>query len=308
MDEDRNIEEIKGEAKVTLRLITDSACDLPKEMAQEYGIEIIPTPLIIDGTDYFDGETIEAKEFYHILREGKEISTYHINAYMFYEHFEKYAKAGDELIYICFSTGIAGTYNAANQAKRDLLKVYPDFELTIIDSKCASIGFGLVVLYACMMHREGAAKKELIASIAYHCGHMNHVFTVDTLEYLLKGGRISRTSAFAGEILNIRPIISVNEEGALQAIEKVRGRKRSIQRLIDLTGERGSGLDSQIVGIVHGDDEGMLETVKEALEKTYGVTHTITNYVGCAIGAHTGPGIVGITFLDAPSPYINISD
>lgn len=132
---------------------------------------------------------------------------------------------------------------------------------------------------------------------------MNHVFTVDTLDYLLKGGRISRTSAIAGGLLDIRPIIVVNKSGALQAAEKIRGRKRSIQRLVHMAGEKGTGLDSQIVGVVHGDDMETLQQVKEALKAAYGVTHIVENYVGCAIGAHTGPGIIGITFLDEPSPY-----
>lgn len=290
---------------MALKLITDSACDLPKELAREYDIEIIPTPLIIEGKDYLDGETIESQEFYQILREKKEISTYHINSYMFYNHFEKYAQADDELVYICFSTGIAGTYNAANQAKRDLLEKYPEFRLTILDSKCASIGFGLVVLYACMMLRSGLDKKRLISGIQYYCCHMNHVFTVDTLEYLLKGGRISLTSAIAGGILNIKPIITVDNAGALQVVEKIRGRKRSIQRLVELVGEKGSGLDSQIVGIVHGDDIDTLNRVRKMLKERYKITHIIENYVGCAIGAHTGPGIIGITFLDKLPFYVD---
>ena len=292
---------------MALRIISDSACDLPKEKAEFYGIEIIPTPLIIDGKDYFDGETIESKEFYQILRDKKkEISTYHINTYMFMEHFEPYAKRGDELIYICFSTGIAGTYNAANQAKVELLEQYPDFELTIIDSRCASIGFGMVVMYAGEMYKAGASKETIIEGIHYHCSHMKHVFTVDTLEYLLKGGRITKSSAIAGEILNIRPIIVVDENGSLKAIEKVQGRNKSIQRLVDYVEEQGQRLSEQVIGIVHGDDKETLHKVEEMLEITYGVRNTISNYVGCAIGAHTGPGIIGITFLDTPSPYFTI--
>lgn len=290
---------------MALRIITDSACDLPKDLAEEYGIEVIPTPLIIDGVDQFDGETIQSKEFYEILREKKqEISTYHINMFMFMQHFEPYAKRGDELLYICFSTGIAGTYNAANQAKEELLESYPDFDLTIIDSKCASIGFGLAVLYAGKMLQAGASKQEIIEATQYHCAHMNHVFTVDTLEYLLKGGRISKSSAIAGEILNIRPIIVVDEKGSLKGTEKVRGRNKSIQRLVEYVGENGMELSEQIIGIVHGDDEETLEKVKKMLHEKYGITHTVENYVGCAIGAHTGPGIIGITFLDKPSIYV----
>lgn len=290
---------------MALKIITDSACDLPKPLTEKYGIEVIPTPVTVDGTDYFDGDTIEAKEFYSTLREkGKTISTYHINTYMFIQHFEPYAIRGDELIYICFSTGIAGTFNAANQAKTELLETYPDFDLTIIDSKCASIGFGLVVLYAGIMHQNKVSKKEIINAIHYHCSHMNHVFTVDTLEYLLKGGRISKTSAIAGGLLDIRPVIIVDDNGSLKASEKVRGRKKSISRLIEYVGEQGKGLSEQVIGIVHGDDEEALLKVKTALEKQYGITHIVDNYVGCAIGAHTGPGIVGITFLDEPSPYV----
>ena len=290
---------------MALKIITDSASDLPKAVTEALEIEVIATPVLINGSDYFDGKTIQAKKIYEILRDGKEmVSTYHINTYMFIKHFEPYAKRGDQLIYICFSTGIAGTYNAANQAKEDLMEIYPDFDLTIIDSKCASLGFGLVVMYAGWMLRAGAQKEEIIEAIKYHCEHMRHVFTVDTLEYLLKSGRIGKTSAIAGEILNIRPIITVDDNGSLKAEEKVRGRTKSIRRLIDYVGEHGVELSKQTVGIVHGDDEETVNKIKEMLREKYGATLTIDNYVGCAIGAHTGPGIVGIVFLDAHSPYI----
>ena len=159
-------------------------------------------------------------------------------------------------------------------------------------------------MYAGWMLRAGAQKEEIIEAIKYHCEHMRHVFTVDTLEYLLKSGRIGKTSAIAGEILNIRPIITVDDNGSLKAEEKVRGRTKSIRRLIDYVGEHGVELSKQTVGIVHGDDEETVNKIKEMLREKYGVTLTIDNYVGCAIGAHTGPGIVGIVFLDAHSPYI----
>ena len=283
---------------MALRIITDSACDLPKEQAERYNIEIIPTPLLIDGQDYLDGETVQAKEFYDLLREGKRISTYHINTYMFTEHFEPYARRGDSLIYICFSTGIAGTYNAASLAGKEIVEQYPEFDLTIIDSKCASIGFGTIVLYAGMLLERCQEKEKIIDSVIFCCKHMKHIFTVDTLEYLLKGGRISKTAALAGELLNIRPMIAVNEEGALHAVGKVRGRRKSIQRLVDYVGEKGISLDRQVIGIVHGDDEEMLEYVNQMLMERYHVKNTLQNYVGCAIGAHTGPGIIGITFMD----------
>lgn len=288
---------------MALKIVTDSASDIPGWVIEKYGLHVIPTPVVIDDKDYFDGKTIFPEEFYEILRSGKDIKTYHINAQMFYDNFLPYAKNGDEVIYICFSTGIAGTFNAANIAKTELLDEYPDFDLTIIDSKCASLGFGLATYYALKMQQAGASKEEIIEAIKWNCEHMEMIFTVKTLEYLLKGGRLSRTSAIAGSLLDIKPIIQVNDIGALEPIEKVRGRQKSLKRLVEIVGERGKDLTNQTIGIVHGDDAETMENVKEMIKNTYGCTDFMDNYIGCAIGAHTGPGIIGIVFLNEESPY-----
>lgn len=287
---------------MALKIITDSACDLPKWFSEKYNIKVIPTPVVIKEKDYFDGETIMPETFYDLLRTGEDVKTYHINADMFRRNFEPYAQ-NDELIYICFSTGIAGTYNAANLAKTELLEEYENFDLTIIDGKNASIGFGLIVYYAALMLNNNCDKQTIIDAINYNIEHMQTYFTVETLEYLFKGGRLSRTSAIAGGVLDIKPIIKVDEEGKLSAIEKVRKRKRSVARLVDIVGEKGVDLKNQTIGLVHGDDIGTLNTIKNMLQEKYGCQHFIENYVGCAIGAHTGPGIVGIAFLDEESPY-----
>lgn len=289
---------------MALKIVTDSASDVPKWLIEKHNLHVIPTPVVIDGKDYLDGETIMPEDFYTILKNGTDIKTYHINSFMFYENFEKYAKSKDSVIYICFSTGIAGTYNAANIAKNELLEKYPDFDLTIIDSKCASLGFGLVVEKALAMAAKGASKELIIEATKYHCDHMEHIFTVETLEYLYKGGRLSRTSAIAGGLLDIKPIIDVDHNGALNAFEKVRGRMKSLKRLVDLVGERGADLENQTIGLVHGDDKETLEKVKNMLIEKYGCKNFIDSYVGCAIGAHTGPGIIGIVFLDEKSPYV----
>ncbi len=285
------------------KIITDSASDIPKWVIETYHLHVIPTPVVIDDKDYFDGKTIFPETFYNILRSGKDIKTYHINSNMFYENFLPYAKEQVDVIYICFSTGIAGTYNAANIAKDELLEQYPEFHLTIIDSKCASLGFGLATYYALLMQKNGASKEEIIEAIRWNCEHMDHIFTVNTLEYLLKGGRLSKTSAIAGSLLDIKPVIQVNDLGALESIEKVRGRNKSLKRLIEIAGERGANLKNQMIGIVHGDDAQTMEAMKEQLSQTYGCEYFMDNFVGCAIGAHTGPGIIGIIFLNEQSPY-----
>lgn len=288
---------------MALKIITDSASDVPKWLVEKYNLHVIPTPVVIHEKDYFDGQTIMPEEFYNILKSGTDVRTYHINSFMFHKNFEAYAKNKDSVIYICFSTGIAGTFNAANIAKEELLEEYPDFDLTIIDSKCASLGFGLVAEKALIMANNQVPKETIIEAIRFYCNHMEHIFTVETLEYLYKGGRLSKTSAIAGGLLDIKPIIEVDDNGSLHAFEKVRGRAKSLKRLVEIVGERGADLENQTIGLVHGDDKETLELVKEMLIQKYGCKNFMESYVGCAIGAHTGPGIIGIIFQDTKSPY-----
>lgn len=281
-------------------IITDSASDIPRSVVEEYGLHVIPTPVTIDEKDYFDGDTIFPDEFYQIQKENKsEIKTYHISQYMFYEHFKPFAQRGDEVLYICFSTGIAGTFQAANLAKNDLMEEYPEFKITIIDSKCASVGFGLVVYKLLQMQKNGAPKELIIEAAEYFCEHMEHTVTVSTLEYLARGGRLSKTSAAIGGVLDIKPIIEVDEKGALVATEKVRGMKKAVKRCLEIVEEKGVSLERQIVGVCYGADPQSSEAAEKALSEQLHVKGILKTQVGCAIGAHTGPGILGIVYENA---------
>lgn len=284
-------------------IITDSATDMPQWVIEKYNLKVIPTPVVINGKDYFDGETIHHKEFYDIQRSGAEISTYHINQYMFEEAFRPYAEKGEEVVYFCFSTGIAGTFNAANLAKTAILEDYPGFVIDIVDSKCAAIGFGLGVYMALIMQEKGASKQEVLDAARFHFDNIEHIFTVETLEYLYKGGRLSKAAAIAGGVLDIKPIINVTDDGKLEVCEKIRGRKKAIERTIELVGERGVDLSKQIVGIVHADCEEVCDMVIDEIKGRYGIKAVVKGFLGCAIGAHTGPGLIGICFLSAESPY-----
>ena len=280
------------------QIITDSASDIPESIIKEYDLYVMPTPVTIEGTDYFDGQTIFPDQFYEIQASGKDIKTYHINQFMFHEHFLSFAKRGDEVLYICFSTGIAGTFNAANLAYEEVLEEYPDFKITIIDSKCASIGYGLVVSKLLKMQRNGAPKELIIEAAHFFCEHMEHAVTVVQLDYLFKGGRLSRTSFLAGTVLDIKPIIIVDEKGSLSAVEKVRGWKKAQKRILDMVGEKGRNLENQVVGVVYGRDRESALYIEEQLRERYHVKGILEGRIGCAIGAHTGPGILGITFLN----------
>lgn len=283
-----------------LRIITDSASDLPKSYIEEHKIHVIPTPVVIDGVDYFDGKTINTAEFYDILDDIKrDIKTYHINPAMFTDAFTPYAKAGESVIYLCFSTGIAGTYNAANIAKSALLEEYPEFDLTIIDSKCASIGFGLLVAKLVTMLEKGASKEEIIEAADYFISHIRHVFTVHTLAYLIKGGRLTKLKGVIAETLDMKPILIVDNNGALSLIKTVRGRKKSLRYLIEYAKENSSYLENHDVALCHGEDPQTLSMIETIVREELHPKSILTSVVGCAIGAHTGRGIIGFCFFDA---------
>lgn len=279
-------------------IITDSASDVPESIIKEYELYVMPTPVTIEGKDYFDGETIFPDEFYKIQASGRDIKTYHINQYMFHEHFLPFAQRGDEVLYLCFSTGIAGTFNAAKLAYEEVLEEYPDFKITIIDTKCASVGYGLVAERLLRMQRNGASGELLIEAVEFFCRHMEHAVTVMELDYLFKGGRLSRTSFLAGTVLDIKPIIIVDEKGSLKAVEKVRGWKKAQKRILDMVGEKGRNLENQVVGVCYGTDKEAYDYIKDQLKERYHIKGFLEGRVGCAIGAHTGPGILGIVFLN----------
>lgn len=285
-----------------LKIITDSATDMPREIVDRFGLHVIPTPVVIDDVDYLDGETIQTTDFYTILDDvTRDVKTYHINPDMFERAFRPYAERGDSVLYLCFSTGIAGTYNAANLAKQAVLEDYPDFDLTIIDSKSASIGFGLIVYKLLLLQEKGADKDTLIRAAEFYVTHVRHVFTVKTLKYLIKGGRLSKFKGTAGELLDMKPVLIVDEAGSLQVLKTVRGHKKSLKALIDYVQENISSPSRQVMGICHGEDPESLAYAKKMLLEAVSPKELIESTVGCAIGAHTGRGIIGIVFFDEVS-------
>lgn len=285
-------------------IITDSATDLPRSFIEEHNLHVIPTPVVIDNVDYLDGKTIFTEEFYKILDDtSRDIKTYHINPAMFEEAFLPYAQKGETVIYICFSTGIAGTFNAANIAKQNILEDYPDFDLTIVDSKCASLGFGLLVKLLLEYQAKGATKEQIIEAAEFYRGHIKHIVTVNTLAYLVKGGRLSKFKGTLAETLDMKPIITVDENGALEVLRTVRGRKKAMKTLIDYAKEHGVDMDTQTVGFVHAEDPESLDFLVSHATESLGITDTFISTMGCAIGAHTGRGCIAMVFLDCKDPY-----
>lgn len=284
---------------MTIKILSDSACDLPENILEEYNIDILPIVLIKDDKEYLDKVTIDPKKVYDDMRSGDMYQTSQIPPNVFQEKFEEYAKNKEDVIYIAFSSGLSGTYQTSVFVKSSILEEYPDFKLDIVDSKAATSGFGLMVIEAVKMAKEGKTKKEILDMLEFYSNHMEHIFTVDDIEYLFRGGRVTRTQAFMGGLLNIKPVLNV-EDGKLVPLEKIRGKNKVLKTMLNIIEERSKDADlkNQIIGISHGDDLESALKLKEMISERYGTTNFIINIIGASIGAHSGPGTLAVTFLN----------
>src|SRR5690625_3839679 len=174
---------------------------------------------------------------------------------------------------------------------------HPEAPIHVIDLKCASLGYGLAVLRAAKLAQEGATSEEIMEMAVYHAEHMEHIFTVDDLEYLYRGGRVSKTAAFVGSLLKIKPILHV-EDGTLIPLEKIRGSKKVLSRMLEIMEDRGIDLENQVIGINHGDDLERAEQLAAMIKEKFGTKEIVIEMIGSVIGAHTGPGTIGLYFLN----------
>src|SRR5699024_2707601 len=272
-----------------VKILSDSACDLSEEIIKKYHIDILPIMVIKDDKEYRDKIDIEPKEVYDNMRKGEVYKTAQVSPGTFAEKFKEYAKKQIPAIYIGFSSGLSGTYDGSLLAKQEVEEDYPELDIDIIDTKAASGGFGLIVFQAAKLAKEGKSKEEILKAIDFYTENIEHIFTVDNLEYLFRGGRVTRTQAFVGGLLNIKPILHV-EDGKLLPLEKVHGKHKLYKRMIEIIGERSkdADLENQTIFITHGDDlEGALK-FKELISESFGTKEFIINEIGAVIGAHAG--------------------
>lgn len=282
---------------MAIKIITDTGCDLPQSLIESLGIEVMPLLVYLDDVEYKDGVDITHETFYKKMREGSKTRTAQVPTPILEETFLKYKDTGDQVIYLAFSSNLSGTYQTALMVKNDILSEHPDYEFQILDSKCASIGFGLVVYYAAKDIEKGLTFVQVIENAKKNALTMEHIFTVDNLEYLYRGGRVSRGAAVVGSMLSIKPILDV-EDGFLIPLQKIRSRKKAISKMLEIMDERGTDLKNQVIAINHGDDLQTALEVKEKIQEKYGTKEFIINYVGCAIGAHSGPGTLSVFFIN----------
>lgn len=281
------------------KIITNTTADLPLEYVQENQLGLMYFNYTIKDKTYGKGQELDWKEFYAMMRDGYLPTTSQVNPEECRNYFEEYLKETDQLLYICFSSGMSGSYNNACLAAEMVMEEHPGCKITVIDSKCASLGEGLLVHKAVELKKAGKSMEETAAWVEENLLHLVHIVTVDDLNHLYRGGRVSKTAAIVGSVVGIKPIIHVDNEGRLIPISKVRGRKKSLNALVDYMEQKmGAFRDSNdIVFISHGDALEDAELVKEEIKARFGIECFLINHIGPTIGAHAGPGTIALFFM-----------
>jgi DegV family protein with EDD domain len=280
-----------------VKILADSACDLPLSFYNENNVTLLPLKVHVNGQEYEDVKNIDSKTVYDAIRSGSVPKTSQVSPLLFEETFTKMAENNEDGIYIAFSSELSGTYQTAVMILDQVKEKYPSFNLTIVDTKCASLGQGLIVKEATELSANNVSKEEILKDVYFRSRHMEHLFTVEDLDYLAKGGRVSKASAFLGGLLNIKPVLNV-ENGKLVPIEKIRGKKKVLRRLIELMKERGTHLSDQVIGISHADNEETALEVRAMIVDEFHPKEVYISSIGSAIGAHTGAGTISIFFLN----------
>lgn len=280
-------------------IMTDASCDLSGSFIEENKIPFLGLMCHFKGKDYEDnfGQSLSYEEFYKGLENGEVPYTSQINEYRFTEKFRKLLKQKRPIIYIGMSSGISGTFNSSKLAKNAILSEFEDADITLIDSKSSSIGLGILVYYACKMAQEGLSKDEIVNWVNNNMLKMNHWFMVEDLRHLKRGGRISSSKAVIGTLLDVKPIIYIENEGKLKNVTNVRGRKKAIKYLVERFRERAVDTENQVIGISHGNCIEDAKLLKKMIEREFPNNKCIINTLGMGMAAHCGSGMLSLCFL-----------
>ena len=278
-------------------IITDSGCDLPAEMAARLQLKIVPLSLLFRGQTVADSVSGDIKSFYDAMRGGESASTSAINPEGWAAAVEPVLAAGRDALVIAFSSGLSTTYQSAVIAGQDLQEKYPQRKVLVVDSLCASLGQGLLCWHAAQKRDQGMSLEELANWLQTHKLNLCHWFTVDDLKYLKRGGRISAAKALMGTMLNIKPVLHVDDEGHLVNVSTVRGRKASIRAMVEQMAQSALPGENDFISICHGDCYDDACALAEMVKEQLGVKEVFIGYTGAVIGSHSGPGTLALFFL-----------
>lgn len=280
-------------------ITTDTTCDLPKDYISEHNLKLLPLYYSFNGEVYGDKLELSPGEFFDKMRGGEMPTTMAVNPDTAKKIFTDILKEGYDIIHISFSSALSGSCSVAVTVAAELREEYPDSKITVVDSLSASMGEGLLVHKAVMMKEEGKSYKEIVEWLENNKLKLCHMFTVDDLHHLHRGGRVSRTAAIIGTLINVKPVLHVSNEGRLVPLNNVRGRKKALIALVNNMEKRIDGYlyKNDIIFISHGDCLEDAQTVASMITERFGISNIVINYVCPTIGAHSGPGTVAVFFM-----------
>jgi DegV family protein with EDD domain len=282
-------------------IITDSNCDFTEEYLKENNNPVIPFSFILDGKEYMDdfGKSLSYENFYTEMVNGKMSTTSQINPYTFEEMFKKYLDEGYDVIYLGFSSNLSQTFTNALSTKNMLIDENPNYKLAVVDSLSATSGQAFLLDKANQLNKNGKSFEEIVEWLENNKTNVNIWFTVDDLDHLKRGGRISATSAALGSMISVKPILNVSDEGKLVAKKKIRGRKKALKKLIEEMEERIIDVSNQTIFINHGNCLDEAESLKTMILEKFD-TKVEVNFIGPVIGSHTGQGVIAIAYFGKP--------
>ncbi|OCN01743.1 fatty acid-binding protein DegV [Clostridium sp. W14A] len=281
-------------------IVTDSSCDLPNELAKELELVVLPLSFHLNGKEYhnyLDEREMPIGEFYRRIRAGEPCTTSAVNVDAYKSAMEPLLQQGVDILDIAFSSGLSATYSSAKIACEELAEKYPGRKVFAVDTLAASLGQGLLIYLAVQMKRAGKSIEEVRGWVEENKLRLCHWFTVDDLNHLKRGGRISGATALFGTMLNIKPVLHVDDEGHLIPMGKVRGRRASLDALADHMEQSADDPASQTVFISHGDCREDAEYLAGEIKRRMGVKNFVIGNVGPVIGTHSGPGTMALFFL-----------
>lgn len=284
---------------MNIKLITDSACDLSIDYIKENNIDIASLMVNLNGEFIPDdlGQTLSHEDFYKAVKEGAMPSTTQVNVGTFHEMFTKYVEEGKAMLYIGLSSELSGTVSSATTARNMVLEEYPEAIIHVVDTLSASVGEGVLIYKAVEMINNNDPLEEIVEYLESIKKNVIHAITVDDLNHLKRGGRISGAVAVVGGLLGIKPTLKIDNEGRVVPTEKIKGRKKALKSLVQQIGTNGENIENQNIFICHADCiEDALEVKKMILEE-YNVKDVIINSIGAVIGTHGGPGTLGVVFI-----------
>ncbi len=282
------------------KIVTDSCANLTYSQIKEYDVEVISLKYFVDDKDYYSyikGQEIDFSEAYKILRAKGNITTSLVNRDDCDKTILPILESGEDVLVLAFSSGLSGTYQNIVNAAEDYREMFPDRKVVVVDTLAASMGEGLVVHYAVKLKNEGKTIEEVASWVEENKLSFCHIFTLDDLFFLKRGGRLSGTSAVLGSLMNIKPLMHVANDGKLYVTGKARGRKAAINHLIESVGEKGTDIENQDIFIVHGDCEEEAKIIGEEVKKRYNVNNVVYNCLDPVIVSHSGPGTLAIFFI-----------